>query len=335
MINIGIVGLGYWGPNLVRNFSRISGVRIKYLCDLDQSNIDRVAYLVPEAVQTHEYNHLIEDDEIKAVVVATSAATHYELARKAIEAGKHVYVEKPLALSVEEGEELVRLAESRGTVLMVGHLMLYHPAVRMLKELIDAGELGDIYYLYSQRLNLGRLRRDENVIWSLAPHDFSMILYLKNSEPVSVQCNGGDYLQDGIEDVAFISIYFADGSMGHVHVSWLDPHKIRKLTVVGSKKMAVFDDMESTEKIRIYDKGVKEAPATAPYSLGLTLRFGDITIPYIEMKEPLLLECEHFIDCVANGKKPLSDGRNGLEVLKVLDACDRSLKAGGVPVDVG
>lgn len=335
MIDIAVVGLGYWGPNLVRNFARINKVRIKYLCDLDRNSIDRVAYLVPDAVKTHDYDRLLEDDAVKAVVVATSAATHYELARKAIEAGKHVYVEKPLALSVAEGEELVRLAEESGVVLMVGHLMLYHPAVSMLKELVDSGELGEIYYLYSQRLNLGRLRRDENVIWSLAPHDFSMILYLKNSSPVRVQCNGGDYLQDGIEDVAFVSVYFEDGSMGHVHVSWLDPHKIRKLTVVGSKKMAVFDDMESTEKIRIYDKGVKEVPATAPYSAGLTLRFGDITIPYIEMKEPLLLECEHFIDCVLNNKRPVSDGRNGLEVLKVLDACDRSISSGGAPVEIG
>ena len=217
---------------------------------------------------------------------------------------------------------------------MVGHLMLYHPAVNYLKQLVESGELGEILYLYSQRLNLGRLRKDENVVWSLAPHDISMIFYLKNSRPVQVSCVGGDYLRDGIEDVAFIDIKFEDGSLAHIHVSWLDPHKTRKLTIVGSKKMAVFDDMESSEKIKIFDKGVTSAPQVAQYGEEISLRFGDIVIPYLKMQEPLYLECKHFIDCIREGRQPVSDGKNGLEVVRVLEACDRSLSLGGQPVSL-
>lgn len=334
MVNIGIVGLGYWGPNLVRNFSRIKDVKVKYICDLSKENIENSSYMVPEAVKTDEYEKLLSDQEIDAVVIATSAPTHAELVKKALLKNKHAFVEKPLALTVAEGQELVRLSEDRKLILMVGHLMVYHPAVNMMKVLVESEELGKIYYLYSQRLNLGRLRKDENVVWSLAPHDISMILYLKESRPVEVICTGGDYLRDRVEDVAFITIRFEDGSLGHAHVSWLDPHKIRKLTIVGSDKMAVFDDMESTEKIRIFDKGVEAAPDLALYGDELTLRFGDIVIPFLKMQEPLFIECQHFIDCVVEGKKPVSDGRSGLEVLKVLDACDRSLASGGKAVEI-
>jgi predicted dehydrogenase len=331
-MNIGIIGLGYWGPNLVRNFSRIKEVNIKYLCDLNQNNLENVSGFAPAALKTQSVDDVLADNEVEAVVIASPAATHHELAMKALNAGKHVFVEKPLALTVEQGKEMVETAEKNGLVLMVGHLMLYHPAVNYLRELVTKGELGEILYLYSQRLNLGKLRKDENVVWSLAPHDISMIFYLKDSKPVEVSCIGGDYLRDGVEDVAFINIKFEDGSLAHIHVSWLDPHKTRKLTIVGSKKMAVFDDMESSEKIKIFDKGVSYASPTAQYGEEISLRFGDIVIPFLKMQEPLFLECSHFIECVRERKKPVSDGRNGLEVLKVLDACNRSLKAAGKPV---
>lgn len=333
MVKIGIIGVGYWGPNLVRNFSRIADASVSYICDLNEKNIENVSYLVPAAKKTTSIDEVLESD-VDAVVIASPAVTHYEIAMKAFQAGKHVFVEKPLALQVEQGEEMVKTSEEKDLVLMVGHLMLYHPAVNYLKEVVRSGALGDILYLYSQRLNLGRLRKDENVVWSLAPHDISMIFYLKESKPVKVSCIGGDYLRDGIEDVAFVNILFEDGSLAHVHVSWLDPHKTRKLTIVGSKKMAVFDDMESAEKVKIFDKGVTFAPQVAQYGEEISLRFGDIVIPYFKMQEPLYLECQHFVECVLQKKRPISDGRNGLEVLKVLEACDRSLEAGGAPVPV-
>jgi predicted dehydrogenase len=333
LVKLAVIGIGYWGPNLVRNFSKIPEASIEYLCDLNPESIDSVAYLVPQAKKTDSIEEVLESN-VDAVVIASPAVTHYEITKKALTSGKHVFVEKPLALKVSEAEEMVRIAEEKRLILMVGHLMLYHPAVNYLKQLVDAGELGEIYYLYSQRLNLGRLRKDENVVWSLAPHDISMVFYLKNSKPVAVSCIGGDYLRDGIEDVAFIDILFEDGSIAHIHVSWLDPHKTRKLTLVGSKKMAVFDDMESSEKIKIFDKGVTSAPQFAQYGEEIALRFGDIVIPYLKMQEPLYLECKHFINCILEGKQPVSDGRNGLEVVRILEACDRSLSQGGQPVSL-
>ncbi len=333
-MRIGFIGVGYWGPNLLRNFSRIKDVEIAYICDLNQTNIDSVSYLAPDAKKTSNYMEILNDKTIDAVVVASPAPTHYEICMNALNAGKHVFVEKPIALEVKHAEEMVKTAESKGLILMVGHLMLYHPAVQHLKNLINSGDLGDIYYLYSQRLNLGKLRKDENVVLSLAPHDISMMLYLKEADPVEVSCIGGDYLRDGVEDVAFIDIRFSDGSLGHIHVSWLDPHKIRKLTIVGSKKMAVFDDMESSEKIRIFDKGVSFAPPSAAYGEEISLRFGDIVIPFLKMQEPLFIECSQFVESIKNKTNPPSDGRNGLIVLKILDACNRSLKAGGKPVPV-
>jgi len=333
-VTVGLVGLGYWGPNLARNFSRVNGGELVYLCDLDEARLREQARLYPQATATTNLDELLADSSLDAVAIATSAPTHYELARRALDAGKHVFVEKPLALAVSEAREIVEKAEARGLVLMVGHLLLYHPAIERVKTMVDSGEIGDILYLYSQRLNLGRLRKDENVVWSLAPHDVSVILHLLDEEPAGVQCSGADYLRDGVEDVAFITVKFASGRMAHVHVSWLDPHKTRKLTIVGSRKMVVFDDMQSSEKIFVFDKGVTAAPDQATYGEELTLRFGDIVIPYLKMQEPLLRECQHFVDCVRDGTKPRSDGRNGLDVLKVLHACDVSLARGGEPVAV-
>lgn len=332
-ITLGVVGLGYWGPNLVRNFARIDGARLKYCCDLDEDRLARVTSTYPAVTATRRYEDLLEDPAVEAVVVATSVPTHRELAAAALAAGKHVFVEKPLALTAAEAEELVAAAAERALTLMVGHLLVYHPAVTRIRQIIDADGLGDLRYIYSQRLNLGKVRSEENALWSLAPHDISIVLYFMGAEPDEVVCRGGDFVQPGIEDVAFCTLHFPDGRLAHLHVSWLDPHKTRKFTLVGSKKMLVFDDMAASEKIWIYDKGV-EPVESMPYGKDLTLRFGDITIPNVPLSEPLAIECRHFVDCVREGLTPLSDGRAGLAVVKVLEAADASLAAGGSPVKV-
>jgi len=329
MIVLGQVGLGYWGPNLLRNFQALPTARVKALCDLNAEVLARAGERYPELLRTTEYADLLRDPEIGAVVVSSSATTHYRLAQAALEAGKHVFVEKPIALRQDEAEVLIRLADERGLVLMVGHLLLYHPAITRLKELLDGGQLGDVYYLYSERRNLGKVRHDENAMWSLAPHDIAVALYLLGEMPAAVSAQGQAYLQPGIEDTVFFTLRFADGRLAHSHVSWLDPHKVRRLTVVGSRQMAVFDDVEPSEKLRIYDKGVDRTPEYASYGDALTLRFGDIYVPHMEMQEPLRLECQHFVECVACGRRPLSDGRNGLAVLRVLEGLQRSLDSEG------
>jgi predicted dehydrogenase len=331
MVTLGQVGLGYWGPNLLRNFNGLAQARVKVCCDLDETALRRVAGQHPGLQTTADYGKLLSDSEVEAVVVTAPTPTHYELAKAALLTGRHVFVEKPIALAVAEAEDLVTLAEARGRVLMVGHLLMYHPAVARLKQMMDGGELGEVYYLYASRLNLGQVRRSENAMWSLAPHDISVALYLLGEEPEAVAAQGLTYLQPGIPDTVFLTLRFASGRAAHVHVSWLDPHKVRRITVVGSQKMAVFDDVDSTEKLRIYDKGVQR-PAYDSYGDSLSLRFGDISIPRIDMREPLRLECQHFIDCILNGQTPLSDGRNGVQVLRVLEAGQRSLERGGEPV---
>lgn len=330
-IALGIVGLGYWGPNLLRNFGQLDGCRVKVCCDLDEKNLEKAKSQYNGIGVTSKYESLLEDPEIQAVVIATSVRTHYKLVKQALENGKHVFVEKPLTLNIAHAQELVKLAKENGVKLMVGHLMEYHPAVDMLKELVDAHELGDIYYLYSQRVNLGKIRKDENALWSLAPHDISIIIHLLGLEPENVSARGQSYLQDGIEDVVFLNLAFPGKVMAQIQLSWLDPHKIRRTTIVGSKKMVVFDDMEPTEKIRIYDKGVVNG-TYGSFGEALSLRFGDINIPYIKMVEPLKLECQHFLDCIRDDKQPRSDGLDGLRVVKVLQAAQESLEKGGTPV---
>jgi len=331
-VTLGIVGLGYWGPNLLRNFSQLEGCRVKACCDLDEGNLKRAKAQYPDIEITDNYAALLQDPEIQAVVIATSAALHHKMVKEALLSGKHVYVEKPLTLSITHAEELVQLAQENEKKLMVGHLMEYHPAIEKLKDMIDGQELGDIYYLHAQRVNLGKIRRDENALWSFAPHDISIIMYLLGEMPENVSARGQAYLQDGIEDVVFLNLLFASKVMAQIQLSWLDPHKIRQTTIVGSKKMAVFNDMEPTEKIRIYDKGVVNNGVYGSFGEALSLRFGDITIPYIKMTEPLRLECKHFIDCICNDTKPRSDGQDGLQVVKVLQAAQDSLDNGGIPV---
>lgn len=334
MVTVAVVGVGGWGKNLARNYYEIPDAKLKYICDLDQRKLEALSRQLAGTELTTDFDVLLDDDEVDAVVIATSAPTHYELCKRALQRGKDVYVEKPFVLEVGQAEELIGLADELERVLMVGHLLEYHPVVTTLRGLIEGGELGDVQYVYSQRLNLGTVREDENALWNFAPHDISSILYLLGKRPVNVSARGQSYLRRGIEDVVFLSLYFDDRTMAHIHVSWLDPHKIRKMTIVGNRKMAVFDDLEATEKLKIYDKGAAYSTHYDTFAEYIGLRFGDITIPYIKVGEPLKHECGHFLECVRERRRPRSDGQDGLRVVKVLAAAERSLKAGGQPVDI-
>ena len=331
MVKIALIGVGYWGKNLARVFSQLGNLAV--ICDSDPGQLARMKQLYNGIKTCGDYAEILKDPCIDGVAIVTPAITHYAVAKKALEAGKHVFVEKPMTLSAAEGEELVRIAGKKDLRLMVGHLMEYHPAVEALKSLIDSGDLGRIYYVYSQRLNLGKIRQDENALWSFAPHDLSVILYLLGEGVTKVYATGESYLQDGIEDVVFVNLRYKDGRIANVHLSWLDPNKKRELTIVGSKKMAIFDDMQAEEKLRIYDKGADINTSYQSYGEFLTLRFGSVYAPKIEMKEPLLIECRHFRDCIENKKEPRSDGKDGLRVTRLLEAAQGSLKQ-GVPVSL-
>ena len=334
MKRIGVIGVGGWGKNLARNYFQIPECELKYVCDLDQKLLAKTHGQWPTAKTTTDVEELLADDELDAVVIATPAPTHYPLAKQALMAGKDVYVEKPFVLDVEDGEELIKLASDKDRVLMVGHLLEYHPVVVELKRLIDSGELGKVLYIYTQRVNLGTVREDENALWNFAPHDISSILYLLGQEPTNVSARGQSYLKKDVEDVVFLSMDFGGAAMAHVHVSWLDPHKIRKLTIVGDKKMAVFDDLEGNEKLKIYDKGASYESDYDSFAEYVTLRFGDIKIPYVKVGEPLRIECMHFLDCIENRTTPRSDGLDGQRVVQVLDAAQKSLRSGGTPIDL-
>jgi predicted dehydrogenase len=274
---------------------------------------------------------ILLDPEVKGVVVTSSAISHYSLSKGILLADKDVLVEKPMTLNLEEAEEISEIAEKRGRILMVGHLLVYHPVIDRLKGMVASGELGKIYYIYTQRVNLGVIRKDENALISFAPHDLSVLLHLLDEEPIVVSAHGESYIQNGIEDVVFLSLRFSDGKMANIHLSWLDPHKLRRITIVGSKKMVVFDDMEASEKLKIYDKGIGST-SYSTYGEYLSLRFGDITIPTIKMIEPLRAEAEHFIQCIESRKGPKTGGKDGVRVVKILMAAQESLKRKGVPI---
>jgi predicted dehydrogenase len=333
-VQLGVVGIGGWGKNLARNYAQMAEANLRYVCDLDEGKLRNAAKQYPGARSTKRYEDLLEDEALQAVVIATTGPSHYPLAKRALEAGKDVYVEKPFTLDMEHARELIRMAEERKRVLMVGHLLEYHPVVVRLKDMIRNGDLGQVYYIYAQRLNLGTVRGDENALWNFAPHDISVILYMLGMEPTDVSARGQCYLQKDIEDVVFLSLNFGDKAMAHIQVSWLDPHKTRKITVVGSRRMAVFDDLEASEKLRLYDKGAQISTDYDTFAEYVGLRFGDIVMPYIKMSEPLFLECRHFLECVRTRRKPVSDGHDGLRVVKVLDAAQRSLKSNGQPVKI-
>ncbi len=331
-MNVALIGVGYWGPNLARVFFELAGCNLHTICDKKKERLDSIKASFPNINTTQDYKTLLGNPELEAIAIVTEAQYHYEIARECLLAGKHVLVEKPLALNSHECEDLIGIAKAKNRILMVGHLLEYHPAVHKLKELIDSGEIGKVYYIYSQRVNLGEIRRYENALWSFGPHDVSVILYLLGGEPESVNALGESYLQENIQDVVFVNLHFKDKGMAQVHISWLDPHKIRKFTIVGSKKMVVFDDMESSEKIKIYDKGADSPGKYASYGDSITLRIGDISIPKIDMKEPLKIECQHFLKCIKENKRPLSDGADGLRVVRVLEAAQKSMENYGTLV---
>jgi len=331
MIDIAVVGAGAWGRNHIRVFSEIPNVRLKYICDSDPSKLSTLPKNFPQSKMVEDLKPILQDPEVKGVVVASSAVSHYSLSKELLMADRDVLVEKPMALNSKDAEEMLQIAERRKRILMVGHLLVYHPVVDRLKEMVTSGELGKLYYIYTQRVNLGIIRQDENALLSFAPHDLSVILYLLEEEPVAVTAHGESYIQKGIEDVAFLSLRFSDGKMANIHLSWLDPHKLRKITIVGSKKMVVFDDMEASEKLKVYDKGVRNLSYDT-YGEYLGLRFGDITIPSIKIAEPLRAEAEHFIQSIESRKEPKTGGRDGLKVVRILMAAQESLKKKGFPI---
>jgi predicted dehydrogenase len=335
-IRLAVVGAGYWGPNLVRNAASAPGAVLAAICDLDPSRLEAMGRRHPEATLTTDVKDVLDDDTIRAVIVATPAATHHELGMRVLEAGKDALVEKPLAMTVAECRDLVEAAERGGRVLMVGHTFIYNAAVRMIKELVDAGELGDILYIYSSRVNLGRIRPDVNALWNVAPHDISIVNHVLGEEPVRVRATGRAFLQPGIEDVVFAVFEYPGGTVAHVHASWLDPSKVRRTTFVGTRKMVVYDDVESEGKVKIYDKGVRRTGPEGEYGeFQLRLHSGDIHIPKITFTEPLAEEIAHFVECVRERTRPRTDGRAGLAVVAALEAAQKSIARDGdaVPVE--
>jgi predicted dehydrogenase len=335
MNTIAQLGCGYWGPNLLRNFSSQPGCWVKWVAELSPQRRAYVEENYPKTKTTPNWENALNDSEVDAVIIATPASTHYELTKTALKLGKHVLVEKPLAMSTHEADELVALAAATGRILMVGHTFLYNSAVRYLKHLLNQGELGQLYYIYSQRLNLGQVRSDVNAWWNLAPHDISILLYLMDGElPISVAAQGMDYIQSGIEDVVFATLTWANQVTAHVQVSWLDPSKVRKTTLVGSRKMVVYDDV-SDDKIRVLDKGVDRVPKSGERmdydnfnNYQLFHRAGDVWLPQINFQEPLKVESAHFLECIQTGKPPLTNPQQGRDVVAVLEAAQQALKSG-------
>ena len=328
MINSGIIGLGYWGPNYVRIFNELSQSKISYCCDIDDTKFEHIKHANPLIETTNNYKDLLFSSDVDAVIVSTPASTHYKIVKDCLESGKDVLVEKPIALNSKDAEELVKLAKKKKRSLMVGHTFVYHPVVQKLKEYVYNGDLGDIYYLHFSRTGLGPIRKDVNAMWDLAPHDISMLLYLLEDMPIEVSAKGQSYLQEGVEDVVFMTLRFPKNILASIHVSWLDPYKIRRVTVVGSKRMAVFDDVNKLETLKIFDKGIDRYGEKSYADYGefqLSIRDGDVHIPKIEMSEPLKNQCKHFLECIQERKKPLTNGEEGLKVVKILEDAQESL----------
>lgn len=324
--NIGVVGLGHWGPNLARNFAALPNANVTWLCDGNPAALEKQRTGHPLARLSGDIQDLLDDDELHAIVIAAPVPSHAALATRVLEAGKHVFIEKPLGATLAEAEALVDYAATTDRIVMVGHLLEYHPAVERLKSMIDSGELGEIRYVYSTRLNLGKLRTDENALWSLGPHDVSVALSLIGEEPSEIWARGESYMNLGVEDVVFGYLRFPSGVASHLHLSWLDPHKERRITVVGSKRMATFDDMKIEGKLTVYDKGFDEDFKSYGEYLA---RSGDITQPQISNEEPLRIECRHFVDCIQNGTTPRTDAASGLRTVRVLEELQKSLNSTG------
>jgi len=334
MLNVAVIGLGYWGPNLLRNLYELHRCGRLVACDLDPAKLQKVRSRYPTVETFTDASRVFADPEIHAVLVATPVSSHFSLARQALEAGKHVFIEKPFTSSREEALELIDLAARKDRVLMVGHTFEYSPPVLKIKEIIERGDLGRIYYISASRVNLGLHQKDVSVIWDLAPHDFSCLFFWLDEEPVRISAMGRDYVQRGIPDVAFINLEFASGCIANVQVSWLAPSKLRRTTIVGSEKMLVYDDTENIEKVKIFDKGVDYRDPETFGEYHLSYRSGDVLSPRLDSYEPLRKEMEHFLDCCENGKRPKTDGHNGLRVVRALEAAEKSMREGGVVLDV-
>jgi predicted dehydrogenase len=335
MVNVAVVGCGYWGPNLIRNFRALPDVNVKYVCDRDRDRLTHMKELYSDIGITDDFDALTADPEIDAIVIATPVYTHHNLAMKSLRAGKHTFIEKPMASSLAECREMVDLANEKGLSLMVGHVFVYSPPVLKIRELIDSGEIGEVFYISTRRLNLGLFQKDINVAWDLAPHDLSIVLYLLDEKPSSINCQGKAHINPSVEDVTNISLNFDTGKFATIQSSWLDPRKVREVTIVGSKKMIVFDDTEPLEKIKVYDKRVNAPPHYDTFAeFHYSYHYGDIHVPYIQQSEPLRSECQDFIDSIKTGKKTVASGEKGLEVVAILEAASYSLKSGGASVCV-
>lgn len=336
MINVAVVGLGHWGPNLVRNIAALPDARLHTLCDVRPERLEHVGRQYPGAKRQKEFDAILRDPDVDAAIIATPVHTHFALASAALQAGKHALVEKPLARSSAQCRELIALSEEYGRILMAGHVFLYNAAVRKVKEYIQSGELGQVYYIYSQRLNLGIIRQDVNALWNFGPHDLSILCYWLDAAPERVLARGYSYIQPGIEDVVFMTLDFPGGVGASVHISWLDPNKVRRMTVVGSEKMVVYDDVRADAQIMVFDRGITKKPNDGS-SLGryetfgefqLLLRAGDVLIPKLNFVEPLKVECQHFVECIRTGRRPLTDGYHGLQVVEALEAAQRAMSRG-------
>ncbi len=335
MLRIGVIGCGYWGPNLIRNFSHLKDTNVVICADLDEARLTHMRTLYPGVETTTDYRQVLGKKDVDAIVVATPPETHFAITLEGLKAGKHVFVEKPLAISPAEGATMVAEAERRKLTLMVGHTFVYTAAVNKIKEVVDSGELGEILYVSTTRVNLGIFQEKINVIWDLAPHDVSIMNYVLGAMPEAVATQAGSYIRRNVEDVAFLTMRYPNRVLAHVHVSWLNPNKIRSTTVVGSRKMLVYDDVSALEKIRIYDKGVTVTPHYDTFGeFQLSYRYGDILIPKLDDAEPLKVACQHFADCVSKGVPVRSSGVHGLEVVRVLDAAMASLRDDGRMIDV-
>src|SRR6266446_2432567 len=334
-ISIGVVGCGYWGPNLIRNFRALPDCHLRLMCDLDEQRLQHLRSLYPEVEGHVDYAHMLNGAGIDAVVIATSVKFHYSMAKASLLAGKHTFIEKPMAASSRECEELIELAAKRGLILMVGHTFLYSAPIKKIKDIISWGDIGDIQYISARRLNLGLFQKDINVAWDLAPHDISIVLHIIGESPTSVNCSGNAHITDGIEDVTSMCINFPGDRFATIQSSWLDPRKVREMTIVGSKRMIVYDDVAALEKIKIFDVRVEVPPHYDSFAeFQYSYHYGDMYVPYLKQEEPLKVECQHFLECIVNNKEPLTNGRRGLELDKILEAASASLKRNGAAIEI-
>jgi len=334
-IKIGVVGCGYWGPNLVRNFRSLPDCSLKMMSDLSEQRLAHLKTLYPEVEGVTDFRHLLNGSGLDAIVVATAVKSHFPLAKASLSAGKHTFIEKPMALSSAECEELIDIAQRKGLVLMVGHTFLYSPAVRKIKEIVEFGDIGEIRYICARRLNLGLFQKDINVAWDLAPHDISIALYIMGEMPTMVNCRGSAHVTPGIEDVTSMCLTFPKQRTAIIHSSWLDPRKVREMTIVGSRRMIVYDDVTPLEKLRIFDARVERPPHYDTFAeFHYAYHYGDMYAPYIKQEEPLKSECQHFLDCIREGSRPLTDGQQGLDLVRILEASSESLKRNGAPINL-